>query len=244
MLGWKPSLVAVLALLIAAPAQAADKEAAKKLVADLTALRKANDATGFQGELKGVVTMHNALEDKGLKSKLQKELGAALKDKKLADAHKVIVKALSELDDAKGAFKQLKKHLPNPKKEEVPEIQLDALRAVAVLAPDGALKQLLDIAEKAKHRPSAIEAINALGHYGKSKKRTMVLEELIKLVMRFMPPRGQQVGVETQKRWEELAPPLVNALNRLTGQKIRDPNEWITMWRDNKKRPNDLFQDG
>ena len=79
--------------------------------------------------------------------------------------------------------------------------------------------------------------------FGKSKKRTMVLEEMIKLVMRFMPPRGQQVGEATLKRWNDLAPPLINALNRLTGQKVRDPDEWIQMWRENKKKPNDLFQE-
>ncbi len=242
--GPKLLLIALATLLLAAPAAQADAEKTKALLADLAALRKASDGIGFQGELKNTVALHNELQDKSLRGKLQKELGAVLKSKKMKSAHKAIVKAISELNDSKGAFKQLKKLVPSPKEEDVPDLKIDVLHAVAQLAPDAALKQLFVLAEKAKHRPSGIAAIDALGHFGTSKKRTTVLEELIKLVMRFMPPRGQQVGVETQNRWNALAPPLINALNRLTGQKIRDPDEWITMWRDNKKRPNDLFQDG
>jgi hypothetical protein len=238
-------IAVALSLLCAPTVRAADEPAdldrAKTMLTDLAALRKAKDASGFQGELKNVVELHNKLEHGATRGKLQKELGAALKSKHLEGAHAAIIAALSELNDPKGAYKQLKRLLPGPKDEEVDELAREAVRAVGKLAPDGAIKQLMDLGEKAKDRASAIAAIDALGGFRTSKKRTAVLEGLIKLVMRFMPPRGVQAGEATIKRWEELGPPLVRALCALTGQKIGDPIEWLQMYKENKKNLDNLF---
>ena len=35
--------------------------------------------------------------------------------------------------------------------------------------------------------------------------------------------------------------PILGALNRLTGQKVRDPDEWIALYKDHKKKPANLF---
>jgi hypothetical protein len=220
------------------PAQAVK---AKELLAELAGFRKAKDAAGFQGKLSALVSLHNELENKGTKGKLQKELGAGLKTKGLDGAYLAIIGAIAELNDSKGAYKQLGKQLPNAKLEEITDVHKAALEATGKLAPDGALKALLELGEKAKCREAAIGAISALGNFKGSKKRVTVLEGLIKLVMRFMPPRGVQAGEETIKRWNELAPALFGALQQLTGQKIGDPDEWINLWRENKKKPDAIF---
>ena len=218
---------------------------AKDLVAAIAAQRKAKDAAGLLESFKAAVDLHNALEDKGTRGKLQKEIGAVLKDKKMGDAHSAAVATLSMLNDPKGAYKQLKKHMPDPKDEKLSDIGNEILKAVARLAPDSALKDLYEIGEKAKDHAAGAGAITALGFYGKSKKRVEVLETLIKLTMRFKPAQSQtvNVGEATRKRWEKLAPPLMTSLNRLTGQKIRSPDEWLAMWKENKKKPANLFVD-
>lgn len=251
------SLAATLALLLAlvamavatAPAaQAADDAAkldeAKKLAADLASARKAKDGAALQGLVKQVPGVHNALEHKSARGKLQKELGALLKAKGLDDLMLPSVQALGALNDSKGAYKQLKKHMPGPKdKEPLDDRGTAVLGAVATLAPDAAIGTLLDIAEKSRDYPAAVLAIDALGRYKASKKRVAILEDLVKLISRFMPPRGQQVGAETEKRWNALAIPLVRACNTLTGRKETTPDAWLVLWKENKKRPDDLFNE-
>jgi hypothetical protein len=242
-------LLIVLCLSPAGPAFAKDDPdklaQAKELVATITAQRKSKDAAGLLESFKTLVDLHNGLQDKSTRGKMQKAVGSVLKDRKLGDAHGTAVSTLSELNDSKGAYKQLKKYVPGPKEEKMSDLGGQVLGAVARLAPDGALGALYDLAEKAKDWDAGAAAIIALGHYGKSKKRVDVLETLIKLVGRFKPSQGAEtnIGEATLKRWEKLSGPLILSLNRLTGQKVRDPDEWLQMWKENKKRPSNLFVD-
>lgn len=239
---WAAALVLFLPALAA---HAADDPAqlagAKALATEIAASRKAKDAKAVAAQAKKAAAVHNGIEDKGLRGKLQKELGAALKSKHLADAHDPILVAFADFDDGKGVYKQIKKFMPGPKTEEASEREKGVLRALDKLAPDSALKELFDLAEKAKDYDAGALAINALGSYKDSKKRIIVLETLIKLLARFEPPRGQVAGEATKKRWGALAAPLIDACNELTGQKIRDPAEWHDLWKANRKKPGDIF---
>ncbi len=236
------ALVLVLPAVAAFAADDAGKlESAKTLVAEMAASRKAKDTTALEAQAKKAVAAHNGITDKGLRGKLQKELGSILKSKHLAAAHGASIAALGELNDSKGAYKQLRKHMPGPKTEAATDQQKAVLAAVDKLAPDGALKDLFELAEKAKDYEAGGLAIAALGSFKSSKKRVTVVETLIKLMQRFEPPRGQQAGVETEKRWKALAEPLIRALNEITGQRIGDPAEWHDFWKANKKKPAGLF---
>ncbi len=225
---------------------AADVESATVLLAKMTASLKAKDATAFAAQAKEAASMHNGLdgaasEGKAVRGKLEKVLGAGLKNKHLQAAHADIITALGALDDAKGAYKQLKRFMPGPKVEAITDRQRAVLVAVGRLAPKGALKALYALAEKAKDHDAAALAIGALGSFKTSKKRVGILESLVKLIARFMPPRGQTVGEATRARWAVLGRVLGKACNELTGQKVGDPAEWIELWRANKKKPADLF---
>jgi len=236
--------VLTLGLLLVAPPQhvdAADAEGAKALLAEMAASLKAKDASAFAEQAKRAVEMHNGLEDKALRGKLQKELGSGLKNKHLKGVHAEIITALGSLNDSKGAYKQLKRFMPSPKLEEITDRQRAVLTAVDGLAPSGAIKDLYALAEKAKNHDAAALAIGALGSFKTSKKRAAILETLVKLIARFMPPRNQTVGKATRERWAVLGPALGRACNEISGQKVRDPTEWLELWRDNKKKPANLF---
>jgi len=227
------------------PASAADEaaqlEAGNALVAEMVASHKAKDAAALGAQAKKAVEIHNGIEDKGLRGKLQKELGSAYRDKDVEGAHDAILEALSQLNDPNGAYKQIKKYMPTPKTEAASDREKAVLAAVDKLAPESAMKELLDLAEKAKDYSAGALAIAALGSFKASKKRVSILESMIKLLARFEPPRGQTVGEETKKRWDALAAPLIQACNEITGQKIREPGEWHELWKANKKKPDKIF---
>ena len=223
----------------------ADKLAeAKQLVTDIDAARKAKDASTAGGLLKSLPALHNGLENKPARGKLQKAAGSLVKAKGMEDLGPTAVATLAELNDPKGAYKQLKKHMPGPKdKTEISDLGKAVLAAVAKLAPDGAIGALSDLAEKSRDYEASALAIHALGHYKASKKRVAILENLIKLISRFQPPRGQQVGVETEKRWKALAEPLIIACNRITTRRETTPDAWLGLWKENKKKPAGLFNE-
>lgn len=241
-------LLAGLLTLATPPAMGADDAdklaEAKQLTADIDAARKAKDGSVAGGLLKSVPALHNAIENKPARGKLQKAAGSLVKAKGLEDLGSTAVATLAELNDPKGAYKQLKKHMPSPKdKNEITDLGKAVLAAVAKLAPDSAIGALTDLAEKSRDYTAGALAVNALGHYKASKKRVAILEELIKLISRFQPPRGQQVGAETEKRWKAMAEPLIIACNRITTRRETSPDAWLSLWKENKKKPDLLFNE-
>jgi hypothetical protein len=246
MSGRATSILVVATVLALAPlARAADDpaklEEAKALVETMEAQRKAEDSAGLAESIGKLVDLHNGLEDKGARGKLQKELGSVLKEKDVADAHGAAVEALGALNDDKGAWKELKRVVPGPKDEEFTELQGKALAAAGKLAPDAAIDTLLELSEKAKNNDAGAAAIEALGGFKGSKKRTAILEELVKLIGRFQPPTTGTVGEATKERWTIRGPALVKALNALTGQKAKEPGEWLLLYKDHKKKLDGLF---
>ncbi len=240
-------VVVLIGILVAAPSANADeemKEKCKELLGQMAESRKARNADALISALEELVSIHNSTEDKGTKGKLQKEIGTILKNKKLGAVHLSAVEAAVGLDDPEGAFKQLKGRMPTPKTEEASTIEIGVLGAVGKMAPLGAISALEKLAEKAKDQNAGAAAIEALGGYKEAKKkRGGIVESLVKLVARFMPPSGQVAGEATRKRWEKLGGPLIVSLNKLTGQKIEDPVKWIEFHRKAKKSPKDLFID-
>ncbi|MDF1702109.1 MAG: hypothetical protein P1V36_13215 [Planctomycetota bacterium] len=247
----KPAYVtlAILLFLLGAPtpATAADESQvaeAKAFLATMAADRKAKDRSALQQHLEKLPGIHNGIEDKSTRGKLQKEAGALVKAKGLDKLAIPAVEALGNLNDSKGAYKQLKKHMPGPKdKTPITDVGTAVMGAVAKLAPDGAIGALLSLAEKSRDYDAAALAIGALGAYKGSKKRVDILESLIKLISRFQPPRGQQIGVEAAKRWKALGQPLVMACNAITTRRETTPDAWLGLWKENKKKPAALFNE-
>ncbi|MDA1196188.1 MAG: hypothetical protein O2894_13540 [Planctomycetota bacterium] len=246
---WLVSVLVLLCALAPGVALAEEEDAdagpladAKQLVVDMAAARKAKDASALETQIGQVAALHNGIEDKGVRGKLLKELGSLVGAKGFESLDAPAIEALAQLDDAKGAYKFLKKSLPGAKdKEPMSDLGRAALGAVAKLAPEDAIDDMLELAEKSRDYDAAALAIAALGQFKASKKRVMILEELVKLTGRFMPPSGQQAGEETMNRWKALGEPLVVACNTITGRRETTPDAWLTLWKDNKKKPDVLF---
>lgn len=222
----------------------ADVEAAKKLATDMATARKAKDVAALEALLKTLPGVHNSIENKPTRGKLQKAAGALVKAKGFDTLSSPAIVALTALNDPKGAYKQLKKHMPGAKdKKEATDTGKAVLNAIGELTPNEAIGALSDLAEKSKDYDVGALAITALGKYKASKKRVVILESLVKLISRFQPPRGVQIGVEAAKRWKALGSPLINACNTLTSRRETTPDAWLTLWKENKKKPADLFSE-
>ncbi len=249
----RQSLGFLLALLLAASSapklasaadDKADVEAAKKLAADMATARKAKDVSALEASLKALPGVHNSIESKPARGKLQKEAGALIKAKGLDMLSDPAIAALTALNDAKGAYKQLKKYMPGPKdKKEATARGKSVLGAIGALTPESAIGPLSDLAEKSKDYGAGALAIAALGKYKASKKRIEILESLVKLISRFQPPKAAPMGVEAEKRWKALGAPLIAACNTLTSRQETTPDAWLALWKKHKKKPAALFSE-
>lgn len=99
------------------------------------------------------------------------------------------------------------------------------------------VKPLIDLLQ---HKDAWMQAATAeaLGMYGlaEEKTRKTIFEAILKVMM------GQKNKVDTEpnniearERWDAIGPPMIQALTNLTGQDIRDPQEWQRFWNKNKK---------
>ncbi len=243
--------VAVLALAVVlvvlpcgeAGASSEDEIAAKAVVERIKDLRKAKNSADMRVAFEQLDKYHNALESKSVRHALQHVAGQVLEDEKMGAARAEAAEALAKLDDADGAYKHLKRSLPTTKTEAAGPLELTVLRAVARLAPDKAITTLVELLAKAKDNSVAKEAAIALGAFGRSKKRVQVLEAIVESLRRAKPSRapGKRVGAATRARWSAVGRPMVSSLNRLTGRKIRDANEWLDLYKGVKRSPKKLF---
>ena len=238
-------LLAVLALVLSAP-DALAEEGEVDLATEIETARKAKDDGGTQTAVKKVPAAYK-LAEKGDRGKLVGALGKVLKDKKLSDARHEAVDALVALQDPKPAWKQLSKVMPNPKKtEEADELQLAVVKAAGALAQKGAVKPLIEMASKAKDPNLAAEAAGALGGYREDEKgRVKIFEELMSIALKTRPGQSttKNVSAAAQERWQKVGPRIVESFIRLTGRKETSFDNWEQLYKDNKKRLKDLFEE-
>ena len=231
---------------LAVPAAAELAEDSKALIAKISEQRKAKDTSALGASFKEAIDFHNRLDDKSLKGKLRAEIGKVAKDKKCGDARIDAVNTLAQMDDPKGAWKEIKKVMPGPKVEEPSDLEMAAIEAAAKLAPKGAAKQLLDLGSKAKSDKVAAGAVRALGGYREHRKlRVSILVELMDIGKKTRP------GVSTSKnvspvaiaRWQEVGSALIGSLNMLTGRQEKSFEDWEAAFKASKKKPANLFED-
>ena len=218
-----------------------DAQAAKAVLKAISAAQK----TGAQGDLAKAVERvpgaHNGLENQGLRKKLQVAAGKVMRDAKAGSARTSAAIALGELDDASGAWKELRKGLPAPNAEKSEPWELAAIRATAGLAPEQAITQLLKLIQKGRSLETAKAAIIATGAYGNSKKREAILKALLDAMSRTAAAAKEPADKAAAFSWKELGEPLVEAANKLTGRKYADAATWLKAYASGKKKLGVLF---
>jgi hypothetical protein len=239
------ALVVLAAPVVAARAEpAADPAAVKALVAKIDAARAAQDDSALASALKEIPPLYKGTEDASLRESLRKEIGASLKNAKLPGARGAALSALAETEDGAKAWSVLQPVFPGPEREDEDGFHLEVVNVTGALHPEPAVPPLVELIKKAKKPELAAAATTALGEYHASKHRVAHLEEFVKAVKLVVPGRSttKAVSPEAQQRWAAVGPAFGKAMDKLTGQVIGDPLEWIKKFDDTKDLKS-LFKD-
>jgi hypothetical protein len=230
----------------AARADEAERVAqAQALAEKLDALRKAQDRPALETELAKVAALHNALDDKPMRARLQAAVGDVLAEEALAATRLKAADVLGDLHDEK-VWGQLKRAWPSAELEAALPIHLRVVAAAGKVAAAASVTPLLDLAKKGKDGNLVRAAVEALGGFGWAKNRVSILLDLCALIP-FTDgnatggQRGAKFNAESAAAWRELKPTLLKALNALTGRNEAVLESWTALLKEHKKKPEALF---
>lgn len=218
---------------------------ASALLTRLAALTKAKDRVGLEPELAKVAALHNALDDKALRGRLQAAVGDALMEPELGSARVKAAEVLGELHDER-VWAQLKRAFPAPELEAGLPVHLAVVAAAGRVAAAAAAQPLLELLRKGRDPNLVRAAVEALGGFGWAKSRVTVLGGLLDVIPLTEGnaaggARGAKVSPETAAAWRALKPTLLTALNALTGRAEASLEHWVALEKQHKKDLEALF---
>jgi hypothetical protein len=227
-------------------ADEAERIAEAKALADrLDALRKARDRTPLEAALPKVAALHNALDDKPARARLQAAVGDVLDDDELGATRLRAADVLGDLHDEK-VWTQLKREWPSAELETALPLHLRVVAAAGRVAAAASVTPLLDLAKEAKDQNLVRASVEALGGFGWAKNRVTILLDLAALIPRTDGGaagglRGAKTSPEDAAAGRELKPVLLKALNVLTGRSEGSLEAWTALLKAHRKKPEDLF---
>ena len=211
------------------------------LVERIDALRKAQDRPPLEAELGKVAALHNALDDKPTRARLQVAVGDVLDEDALAATRLKAADVLGELRDEK-VWTQLKREWPSVELEAALPLHLRVVAAAGKVAASASTTPLLELARKSKDPNLVRAAVEALGGFGWAKNRLTILTELGELIaMTDMTGGRKGVTPAVAEGWRLLKPTLLKALNDLTGRSEAALESWTALFKQHKKDPEKLF---
>ena len=218
---------------------------ATALADKIETLRKAQDRTALESELAKVAALHNALDDKALRTRLETVVGDVLHEETLAATRLKAADVLGDLHDER-AWLQLKREWPSADLEAALPLHLRVVASAGRLAAAASVTPMLELAKKAKDPNLVRAAIEALGGYGWAKNRVSILTDLGGLIPltdggAAGGARGAKVNADTAAAWRGLKPVLLKALNTLTGRSEAALESWTALLKEHKKDPESLF---
>lgn len=217
----------------------------KAAVTELDTAMKAKDESAVTVAVKKIPPLYKGTTDSAARAAAAKELGAVVKSTKMTSARKDALDALVETEDGKEAWKVLQTAYPADDLEDETRWNVDIVKAIGALHPDGAIEKLLESFKKGKQADFAAAAVTALGNYKTSKQRQAILMEIVKAGKNMVPSRSssKNPSPEAQARWGTLSGPIGKALDTLTGDTVGDPVEWFKKVDEAKTNLKSLFRD-
>ena len=214
---------------------------AVKLLSEIVKANEATDITELSGLMEDVTTFAKAAKTAAEVDPIAAELGRSLKVAKgNHGTQKRILAALGELRSKSGT-KVLKRiaFQKKAKDENAEELQATAIVAISIQRDP---KLVAKLAEQMKNRSVIIAkaAMAAFKNYGpsKGKVRRNVAELLMKRMEAEKPTvkSGGNVSAEAQKRWQVVAPVIVDSMQSICRDTtIADVDNWRQWWKENRK---------
>jgi hypothetical protein len=99
------------------------------------------------------------------------------------------------------------------------------------------IKPLLGLL-KHKDAPMQAAGAEALANYHELEleARKGIFEELLKALMDQRAKKENVTDQEAQERWNVISGPIMQTLQKLSGNAETDPDKWLRWWNDNKKK--------
>ena len=255
-------LLAVPAISWAEDAPAEDPRVQLKAFSDsIKAHRVAGDIAGLQDDVKKLVAFYGTHEDQKTRASTIKLIGTVCRSKKPIKekgAVEAALKAIGQLGDIRGGM-YVKSWLRQGNVKKVPTHLLLACRVAGQLHCDSLADPLLKIFLNSKATAPIGAAMEALGHFGHSKRyRRKILTSMVDSVMKNKPgsrptdrgsvttPKGStglppgHFGGATD-RWAALSAALPPVLEKLTGESFGSIENWHDVIKDHKGRLHSLF---
>lgn len=93
-----------------------------------------------------------------------------------------------------------------------------------------------------KEHSIVADTASALGSYSTAKEeyRKKIVERLVKTINAAQGNAADPTtpaGAEAKRRFETIAPSIIDSLQKLTNQSFREPREWEKWWNNNKQKP-------
>ncbi len=103
-------------------------------------------------------------------------------------------------------------------------------------SPEG-LKTLLGLL-KHKDAPMQAAGAEALANFFDAglETRKTIFEELLRTLMDQKAKKDNVTDLEAQERWNTIAGPIQETLQKLSGHGETNPDQWLRWWNDNKKK--------
>lgn len=266
-LGLVLALGALIAFPAGADAEEGDRSVEQRLKDVQSSIKKHlkdKDSEGLVADAEVLVTLYSEAEPlPKVQTKVLETLGGLTKVRFDEQIVMGVFTDLAGLEDPRGA-KYIRPFLKQKKPTQAPKVLRAAVEAAGLLPHDSLVGPLLKIVDKSKTWPVAASAMEALGSYGRSKKRVKILEALVKTTLksrsggkgRMGGGSGGGMGDEfvpdgyipqseggPSGRWASLAGELGPTLNKLTGQKVTSLSDWFLLVKQRKGKLGSLFLD-
>lgn len=238
----------VVLLVATLPARAEDPPTVLDAGALLTRLeeaRQAQDARAVEVLVRAAADAHNRSRSAVMRGRLRARLGEILRDPE-EDANRLhAADALAQVDDARAAWKELRRLFPAASAEAVEPVGVRVLRALGLLAYEPCLDMLVQFARTSRDPAATSTAVEALGRFRFARRRTDVLLDLLAIgvEVREQPRRGTAGEPdEARRRWLRVADDTVRALDHLTGRREGDLAAWERLVEERRSDLESLFE--
>lgn len=242
------ALAVVVLLLTALPVRAEDRPDLldpADLLARLDAARAAKDVRGVEALVRAAAAAHNRSRSAVVRGRLRARLGEILRDPQ-EDANRLhAADALAQVDDARAAWRELRRMLPDAAAPQVEPVGLRVLRALGLLAHDPCLDEILRFARASPDPTATSAAVEALGRFRFARQRKAILLDLLALGQEVSerPRRGTEGPPdEVRRRWLRVGDDVVRAMDHLTGRRVGSLAAWQQLVDEKRNELDSLFE--
>ncbi|MGE0193114.1 MAG: hypothetical protein AB7T63_13855 [Planctomycetota bacterium] len=216
---------------------------APQLLERLQEARRAGDIRAIEALVRASSEAHNRCRSASTRVRLRGALGELARDESAGGNRLYAIDALGRLDDSQGAWRELRRSVPDPAAATVDPAGRRVLRALGLLTYDPSLADLERMAREGRDPEAVSLAVEALGRFRFSRNRAHVLETLyvVGRDSETSPSRGTAREDEARQQWRRVVGDIVRAMDALTGRGIGSLDRYEALLRENDGRWERLF---